>query len=193
MKSKHSILLICLFVCFIFFRFYKLLSLASFNWDQLDYAWAAVRIISVHKFPLLGPQAKGSGMYIGPLYYYFAALFYYITGLNPIASPIIAACTSIINFGVLYYVSKNLFNKRTALLSCFIYTFSDFLIQSERVQWQVSFIAPVSLLIFYFLYKVITGESRYLIPLAICTGLAFHTHFTAIFFPIQIFSCILMI
>lgn len=186
-KNKHLIILLLIFICHIFFRFYNLERWANFGWDQLDYAWTAVRIITVQKYPLLGMAAKqNSGMFIGPLYYYFTAVFYYITRLDPIASPVIAACSSIINFCVIYYVSRNLFNKKVALISCFIYTFSDFIIRSERVQWQVSFIAPLSLLIFYFLYKIISGEARYIVHLAICAGLSLHTHFTAIFYPIII-------
>ncbi|MCX6791868.1 MAG: glycosyltransferase family 39 protein [Candidatus Gottesmanbacteria bacterium] len=186
-KNKHLIILFLIFICHIFFRFYNLERWANFGWDQLDNAWAAVRIITVQKYPLIGMEAKqNSGIYIGPLYYYLVALFYFFTHLNPVASPILAACTSIVSFYVIYYVSKQLFNTRVALFSCFIYTFSTFIIQSERSQWPVNFIAPLSILIFYYLYKVIAGQSRYFIHLAACVGLSFQIHFTSIFYPIII-------
>jgi 4-amino-4-deoxy-L-arabinose transferase-like glycosyltransferase len=167
--------------------FYNLEKWGNFGWDQIDNAWAAVRIILTHKYPLLGMVAKGnSGIYIGPLYYYLVAVFYFFTGLNPIASPILAGVTSLFSFWVIYCVAKEIFNKNIAVVSCFIYTFSSSIILSERVQWPVNFIAPLSLLIFYFLYRVICGESKYLIHLAIVTGLSFHIHFTSIFYPMYI-------
>jgi 4-amino-4-deoxy-L-arabinose transferase-like glycosyltransferase len=158
---------------------------AVFGWDQVDNAWAAMRILVAHKYPLLGMVAKGnSGMYIGPLYYYLVALFYYFTRYNPIASPILAGCTSIFSFFCIYIASKGMFGKKTALWSTFIYTFSSFIIRSERSQWPVNFVAPLSILIFYFLYQSVKKDTKYLLTTALCIGLAFQTHFTAIFYPI---------
>jgi 4-amino-4-deoxy-L-arabinose transferase-like glycosyltransferase len=186
-KNKHVILLLVIFICHIFFRFYNLETWGNFGWDQVDNAWAAARILTIHKYPLIGMVAKlNSGIYIGPLYYYLVALVYFFTGGNPVASPILAGLTGIFCFWVIYYVGKNLFNKHIALVACIIYTFSSFIIHSERIQWPVNFIAPIALLVFYYLYRVTQGEFRYLIHLAIVVGLSFHSHFTAIFYPIII-------
>lgn len=171
--------------------FYKLESWATFGWDQIDNAWGAARIILAHKYPLLGMVAKGnSGIYMGPLYYYLIAVFYFFTRLDPIASPILAGCTALFSFWVIYNVSRRLFNEKVALISCFIYTFSSSIIQAERIQWPVNFIAPLSLLIFYFLYKVLTGETKYAVHLAAAIGLSFHIHFTSIFYPIIVLFAI---
>jgi 4-amino-4-deoxy-L-arabinose transferase-like glycosyltransferase len=180
--------LLLIFICHLFFRFYNLEKWANFGWDQVDNAWAAVRILTVHKYPLLGMVAKqNSGMYIGPLYYYLTAIFYYFTRLDPIASPLLAGATGIFSFFVIYYVSKNLFSKNVSLISCGIYTFSSFIIRSERMQWPVNFIAPLSLLVFFYLYQVMQGKFKYTIHLALVTGLSFHVHFTSLFYPIIIF------
>lgn len=190
-RNPYFMIVIALFLVHIFFMFYKLESWTTFGWDQVDNAWAAMRILTVHKYPLLGMVAKGnSGMYIGPLYYYFVGIFYFFTQLHPIASPLIAGCTALFSFWVIYYVTRRIFNARVALASCFIYTFSSFIIRSERIQWPVNFIAPLSLLIFYFLYKVLTGETKYAIHLAAAIGLSFHIHFTSIFYPIIVLLAI---
>jgi 4-amino-4-deoxy-L-arabinose transferase-like glycosyltransferase len=187
MKNIYLIILVCIFICHLFFRFYNLEKWANFGYDQVNNAWAAHRIIIEGKYPLVGFEAKGnSGMYIGPLYYYLVAFVYYLTVLNPVASPIIAAITGVMSFFVIYFVSKRIFNDNVALVSCAIYTFSSFIIRTERLQGAVNFIAPVSLLIYYFLYKVITGELKYLPALALMTGLSFHIHFTSIFYPVII-------
>jgi len=182
MKPK---ILILLFVIHLFLMFYNLEKWAPFGWDQVDNAWAAMRIISIHKFPLLGMVAKGnSGIYIGPLYYYFVALFYALTRMDPIAAPIIAGVTSLFSFWVIYFVTKRIMDERVAVVSVAVYTFSSFIITTERVQWPVNFIAPFSLLILYFLYRVITGNAKYFLYLGAIVGLSFHIHFTAIFYPI---------
>lgn len=186
-KNKYLFILTILFVCHLFFRFYNLEAWANFGRDQVNNAWAAHGILTEGKYPLIGFEAKGnSGMYIGPLYYYLIAIFYFLTHLNPIASPLTAGVTGIFSFFVIYYVSKKLFDKNIALVSCGIYTFSSFIIHYERIQGSINFIAPISLLIFYFLYKVVIGEAKYLPHLAFMIGLSFHAHFTAIFYPIII-------
>lgn len=54
------------------------------------------------------------------------------------------------------------------------------------MQWPVEFIPSISLIIFYCLYKIVTGNEKYLIYLAIALGFSFHIHFTSIFYPIII-------
>ena len=185
--DKSAIIVFVLLLFHIFFIFYQLKLRASFGWDQVDNAWAAIRILREHRYPLLGMVAKqNSGMYIGPLYYYLVAIFYYLTQLNPIASPLLAACTAIFSFFVIFFVSNGLFGKRVAVLSCFIYTVSSFIIQTEHNQWPVNFVAPISLLIFYFLFLSFTKDVKYLLHTAVWAGLAFHIHFTAIFYPLII-------
>jgi len=171
--------------------FYNLSTWTPFGWDQVDNAWAAWHIIILHTYPLVGMVAKGNtGIYIGPLYYYFVSVFYFFTHMDPIASPIIAGVTSLISFGVIYVVGKKLFDERLALVSLSIYTFSSFIITTERIQWPVNFIAPLSLLILYFLYKVISGDSKYFLLVGGVVGLSFHIHFTAVFYPLIILAAL---
>jgi 4-amino-4-deoxy-L-arabinose transferase-like glycosyltransferase len=184
-KNNWLIILFILFIAHIFFRFYLLQERLNFNWDQVDNAWAAKRIIVDHKFPLLGMVAKAnSGIYIGPLYYYLIAIIYWIFGLNPIASGVMAGLTSIFTFFVIFYIVKKLFSNKVALIAVGILTFSYFIIAGDRSQWPVNLIAPVSALVFYFLYKVLTGEVKYLLFLAGTIGFSLHVHFTSIFYPI---------
>jgi len=186
-RNPYFVIAIVLFFVHAFFMFYKLEQWAAFGWDQVNNAWAAMRILVGHNYPLVGMVAKqNSGLYIGPLYYYLVAVFYFFTRLDPIASPILAGCTALFSYWIIYGVSLRLFNKKVAVISCFIYTFSYFIINAERMQWPVNFIAPIGLLIFYFLYKVMTGDAEYIVHLAAAVGLSFHIHFTSIFYPIII-------
>lgn len=187
-KHKEWVALVLIFSLHLFLRFYQIESRNPFGFDQVDNAWAAKNIIIDHKFPLLGPFIKGasSGIRLGPLYYYFITSFYWVFNLDPFASGVFAGITSIFTFFVLFYVTQKLFSTRIALLAVFINTVSFSGIFFDRVQWNVNFIPSISLLIFYFLYKVVTGNERYLIFLAIAIGFFFHIHLTAIFFPLII-------
>ncbi|HEX8964853.1 MAG TPA: glycosyltransferase family 39 protein, partial [Patescibacteria group bacterium] len=187
-KKFGLILFFFLLVLHFSLRIYKIDIYNLFGWDQVDNAWASVNIIVHHKLPLLGMVAKGnSGIYIGPLYYYLISLFYFIFNLDPIASGIFAAVTSLLGFFSIYFVSKKLFPKPVAYIAVLINAVSFASIYFDRVQWPVDLIPGISLLIFYCLYKVITGNTKYIIWLAVLIGFSFHIHFTSIFYPIFVF------
>jgi len=162
-----------------------------FGWDQVNNAWVAQRIIVNHEFPLVGMVAKqNTGFFIGPIYYYLVAFFYWATNLNPVASHYVALLTSTFTFFVIYFIAKKLFSFKVALLACFINTVAAAEFSFDVVQWPVSFLPGISLLIFYFLYRLLKGEERYIVFLAIMTGLAFQIHFTAVFFPLIVTLCL---
>lgn len=184
-KNKFLIVVLIIFILELFLRFYQIDQRSPFGYDQVDNAWAAKNIIVDHSFPLVGFVAKGnSGIYIGPLYYYLISIVYFIFDLNPISSGVFAGITSIFTFWSIFYVVKKLFSWKIATIAVFINTIAFNAIMFDRVQTPVNFIPGISILIFYLLYKVITIDTKYLIPLAVLIGLSFHIHFTLIFFPI---------
>lgn len=188
--TRHKILLIFLSLLFlhIFLRFYQLEERGQFTWDQVDFAWVAKGMIEDGKFPLKGVAIKqNTGAYIGPLYHYLIAPFYYVFNLDPRASLIFAGITSIFTFFIIFVCTLKLFNKNVALVAVFIHTISFFIIGFDRIQWTVNFIAPVSYVIFYALYNVLIGRVKYLFLLAVAIGSFSHIHFTAIFFPLIVF------
>jgi len=175
-----------LLLAHIFFQFYNLYPWIQFGWDQTDSAWAAKRIIIDHGLPLIGSVAKGNtGIFVGPLYYYYISIFYWFTNMSPIASPIAAGVASIITFIGLFFLVKKIFSPQVALIAVSIDTFSSFIIFGDRVQWQVSFVPIISVLIFYALYRVLQGRVKFIILLALGIGLSLQAHFTSVFyFPI---------
>jgi 4-amino-4-deoxy-L-arabinose transferase-like glycosyltransferase len=186
LKYKNPLLILAVFILALALRIHGM-NTYPFGWDQVNNAWAAKNIIINHEFPLVGMVAKqNTGFFIGPLYYYFVAIFYWLTNLNPIASQYVGLITSIFTFFTIYFVVKKIFSFKVALLACFINSIIFLGFSFDGVQWPVSFLPGISLLIFYFLYKVMSGDEKYVFALAITTGLSFHIHFTAVFFPIII-------
>ncbi len=183
LNNKIIIIVFAIFLLHLFTRTYQLDIKNPFGYDQVDNAWASMNIIVNHKFPLLGFQAKGnSGIYIGPIYYYFISIFYFLTNLNPIASGIAAGVTSIFTFLTLFYITKKLFSINAALISVVIYTVGFPSIMFDRIQGPINFIPSISLIIFYSLYKVITGKPKYLLLLGIALGFSFHVHLSSIYY-----------
>lgn len=183
--NKFTVFLVLIFAMELFLRFYQMDLRNPFGYDQVDNAWVAKRLITQNEYPLVGMVAKqNSGVYIGPLYYYLVTFFYFLTNLNPVASNYIAGVTSIFTFWVIFYFTKKLFNREVALIAVILNTFSYLAIIFDRVQWPVDFIPSLSLIIFYLLYKVMTGDVKKIMLLAVVIGLMFNIHFTAIFFPI---------
>ena len=186
LRNKTLILIIALFLLHVFLRFYSIETKSIFRWDQVDSAWAAKHIVVDHQFPLVGPENKqGSGVFIGPLYYYIVSFFYFLTNMDPIAAGLLAGVSSVVGFFVLYFVTKRMFSTKVALIALFINTVAFSSIDLERVQWEVNFIPALFLLAFYFLYRILSGNEKSIIYLAIVSALAFHAHLTtAVFFPI---------
>jgi len=177
------IIFFLILVLHIFLRFYQLEAKSPFGWDQVNTAWAAKDIIVDHRVFLSGPDPKGgsTGLYIGPAYYYLAALFYFLTNLDPIASGLFAGTVSVITSLTLFYIVKKMFSFITAFIAIFIYSISS--IGFDRTQWGVNLIPLVSILVFYALYRIIiTKDERFLMLLAFSLGLAFQVHFTTIVF-----------
>lgn len=184
---KNLIIFVIIFVLLIFLRFYEMETRSPFEWDQVNNAWAAQRIIVDHNFPLLGFQVKlNSGIYIGPIYYYLVSIFYFFTNLDPIASGITAGVTSIFTFLTLFYVTKKLFSVNVALVSVFINTVGFFGIMFDRIQGPINFIPSISLIIFYSLYQIITGKPKYLLLLGFALGFSVHVHVSSIYYPVII-------
>ena len=122
------------------------------------------------------------------MYYYFISFFYWIFNLNPVASQVVGVISNLFNFIVIAFVFRKLFSKEVAVIGLILNTFNFHVMIFESVQWPVQLLPGVSLIIFYLLYKVITGDIKKLLLLAVSVGVAFNLHFTAIFFPIIIFE-----
>lgn len=188
LKYKFQIILIAVFLCEVFLRFYQMDTRDPFGYDQVDNAWAAKAIVVDHQFPTIGMPAKAnSGIYVGPAYYYMLAVVYWLFNLNPIAAGFAAGLTSIFNFWVIYFICKKLFNRNLALIAVFINTFVFHEIVFDRVQVPINFIPSIALLIFYVLYRITQGDVKKIPILALLIGFDFNIHFTAIFYPIIVF------
>lgn len=178
----EKLLIGLILILYLFLRVFQLEERTPFRWDQVYNAWGAKNIIINKEYPLIGMQAKNTGLYVGPLYSYLNAGMFYITRLDPIAEPVLATLISIFTFFVVWYVTKEVFSRSVALVALVFYTVSFYIVYLDRVPWPVNLITPFSALIFYSLYKLLRGEYKYLLLLALSLGISFNAHFTAILY-----------
>jgi 4-amino-4-deoxy-L-arabinose transferase-like glycosyltransferase len=181
-KNKYTLLFLLAVVIGFYLRFHAINSTQEFGWDQARDAWK-VRDILRGQLVLDGPITGAGRIPIGPFYFYFLAPFFFLTHLDPVGSNYSVMAAYLINICVFYIVSKKLFSEKVALIGSFIYIVSFYLIHQSQIQYNVSLVPAVSLLIYYGIYQLYQKKYYWFPILAALAGLFFHLHFTFIFIP----------
>lgn len=164
-------------------RFYKINDVQSFGWDQARDAWLTRDIIQ-GKWVLNGPRTGVGHFHLGPLWYYLLVPFYLLTGLDPVAANHLNFIVNLFNFAAIFWVTKKILDDRAALFTIFFYATNKYLIELNRVAWNVSPVPGVAAIIFYCLYKIVyENKYKYIFLLSFLSGLFFHLHFSVIFLP----------
>jgi 4-amino-4-deoxy-L-arabinose transferase-like glycosyltransferase len=90
---------------------------------------------------------------LGPFYYYFIAPWLLLFRFNPLGLAFGVAFFSSLYLLLNYFLVKDLFDKKTALISIILITFSSVLIDSSRYSWNPNLLPLFTLLTVYFLIK----------------------------------------
>ncbi len=109
-----------------------------FNFDQDQIAINAMNIVN-GDWTVLGPQTSNMNFFTGPLIYYWAAVFYGLTGGHPLANAWTSISLYIFSFGLIWYFFKSLFSRKLVNLYLAIYALSPFLVQLNRITWNPGF------------------------------------------------------
>jgi hypothetical protein len=187
MKQKKRIAVILFFLLLLvggLLRFYNLKKNVDFGWDQERAAIAILEMLRSKKPFLIGPRVGPAKFFLGPLYYYLATPFLLITKLDPIGlyycSVLIGEATAIF----IYYLGKQIFNRKIAFLSLMIYCLSPFFVIYDRIPWNVNFLIFSSLLTFFAIFKTFLRNKETIfnyVLLGLGIGLGIHSHLTSVF------------
>lgn len=182
-KKRGIVFLFALLLALgLYFRFYRIEDTLYFSFDQGRDAFA-VRDIIEGRWHLLGPKTGVGNMHLGPLYFYFLTPFYYAANLDPSASNDGNIILNVFNFVVIFLVTRKLYATKAAFFILFVYTCSNYLINLNKVPWNVTPIPGLALLVFYSIYQIYQKQYRWVFVLATLVGIYFHVHFTAVFLP----------
>src|SRR3990167_7740386 len=129
--SNNWVLVITL-IAGIFLRFYKLYGFTTFLGDQGRDAIVVKRILTMEHFPAIGAPTSIGQVYLGPFYYYFIAPWLWFSNFDPIGPAIGVAIISSIFIILCYIAIKDIFDKKTALFSSILITFSSVIVEFSR-------------------------------------------------------------
>ncbi|HEX8932479.1 MAG TPA: glycosyltransferase family 39 protein [Patescibacteria group bacterium] len=185
-KKLETVSLICIIIIGLFIRFHDIVNIFPFGWDQARDSFAVVSLVKGQQL-LEGPKTGIGNFHLGPLYFFLLAPFFLLTGFDPIALQYLNITINLLTLIIIFYTTKKLFSTNSALMILGMYALNAYVINMNRIPWNVTLVPALSFLIFYFTYQ--TFKTKQFKPTAIlmtCCGIFFHAHFTAVVFPIML-------
>lgn len=180
---KQNVWIILLFAVIIFLRFWKVPNFFLFTFSeewQGSLAWEQVK--NFHPI-WIGVSQANINFYLGSGFIYLNYLLFLIKNGDLIVPAYFSSLLGIITVLVLFFVVKDLFNRRTALFTSIIYGCSTLINYYDRRFWNPSFIPLISLLFVYGLIKA-NKNTRWYILIAILIAASFHFHLLLLLFTI---------
>lgn len=123
-KNNIKYLLIFLFVLSFLLRICLINTNLFFGPEQGRDMLVVRNIIENHKLVLIGSKTDIGGIFHGPIFYYLSVIPFLISNGNPIVISIFFIFLNSLAIFPLYFLVKELFEKKTALIASVIFTFS---------------------------------------------------------------------
>lgn len=112
-------------------RVWRVDQLLGFYYDQGRDALVIQQLLQ-GRFILIGPTTGLEGVFLGPTYYYFLAVGYFIGNGSPVIASYYQTFFVIIGFIISFFYLNRFFSFKAALINLFIATFSFKKIQDDR-------------------------------------------------------------
>src|SRR3989344_4403011 len=152
--KKYSILILASFL-----RLNKISDYITFLGDE-GRDVLVVREILKGDLTLLGPRASAADFYLGPIYYYFMAPFFFF----------------------IFKIGKEFFGDFAGLLAAALYAVSPLVIIHSRSSWNPNIWPFFSILTLYFAYKGVEYKNlKFLALSGLLLGIALQLHYLSIF------------
>ncbi len=167
-------------------RLYRIRDYLVFLGDEGRDMLVWFNMVSKGEFTFLGPTASVGGFYLGPVYYYLALPFYFLTR-DPVGPAIFVALTGIATVFLVWYTAKKWFGNIAGLTAGWMYTVAALIIRYSRASWNPNPVPFFSLLGLY----LATGSPKdkhyrlKLLGAGVCLGILWQLHYlTLILTPI---------
>ncbi|OGH08399.1 MAG: hypothetical protein A2152_02820 [Candidatus Levybacteria bacterium RBG_16_35_6] len=189
-KIQNLILPLILLVS-AFLRLYRIGDYMTFLGDEGRDALIVYNILH-GKLTLLGPTASVGGFFLGPIYYYFMAVFTLLFNYNPIGPSIMVALFGIATVWLIYKVCKEFFNYKVGLVASFLYAISPIVISYSRSSWNPNPLPFFALLSLYVLYKAVKKNKWFLFVInGLILGIAVQLHYLTLFLIVIVLAYVL--
>ena len=179
LSAKHFFLLLILLLALIL-RFYRLNTWFLFGMDQEYEAFLVKNILTGKHFPLIGVNASDTGLYLGPIFIYFAAIPYFIFQGNPLGGAVTASSLGVITTFALYKLGKVWFSEKVGLLASFFWAISFLSVHYDRQFWNPTPISFLMIIILYSITMIHKGKNKFLILLSVAIGIALQSHLQSV-------------
>jgi len=178
----HYVILAFIILTAIFLRLYNHEKLLNFQLDQSRDAIIVSNFVDqgFEKIPLLGPQARGSELMLGPVFYYFQSIAVFFFGNRPDVLAFPDLLFSVLLIPLLYVFLRLYFSKNICLIITALGATSLFLIIYGRFAWNPNSLPFFTLLTAYGLLKsnrFKSIEPPWLYLAAASTAVASQLHF----------------
>lgn len=150
-----------------FLRFYKLGPVMEFIGDQGWFYISARNLIVYHQIPLVGITSSHIWLHQGAIWTYILALLLAIFRFNPIAPAYVMAGFDLVTLLLVYFLGKELFNRRVGLIASFFYATSPMIVQGERFPYHTDLIPFFTAILLLLIFKWIKTEKPKYFPLIV--------------------------
>lgn len=176
-----------LFLIGLFLRLYRLNDFVTFLGDQGRDAIIIKRLVTFEHWPAIGAPTSVGQVYLGPFYYYFIAPWLPLFRFEPIGLAVGATVFSSLYLLTNYFMVKDLFNKKAALISTVLLTFSSVIIEYSRFSWNPNLLPLFSLITFYtFIKATQTRKAVFFILAGAFLSFAIQLHYLSLFLLLPI-------
>lgn len=129
------VFLFCAIALGVFLRVYRHAELLHFELDQARDVFVVHDALETGVMPLLGPYARGSELYLGPIFYYFQAAAAFLFGAEPSIVALPDLVFSILFLPLLYLFARLYFSRTVSMMLVAIAASSLFLVTYGRFAW----------------------------------------------------------
>lgn len=157
---KHWVLLLVL-LAGAFLRLYRLPELMPFIADQGWYYISARDMLLKGDIPLVGITSSHAWLHQGAFWTYILALMFKLFNFNPVVPAYFIALLGIVTIALVYKLAGEMFSKKTALVSAFLFATSPLIVMEGRFAYHTSPIPFFTALLLLSIYRWINGNIKY--------------------------------
>ncbi len=173
--KSHKFIYLLLFIILVgatFVRVYNTKEILGFYYDQGRDALVIWNFIHKGDLFLVGPTTGIEGILRGPWYYWLILPFYFLGRGNPVWPANFLALTTVIAIIILYFISKEIFDRETGLIAATIASFSYYMLVASRWLSNPTPMLIISMLLIVSLLMITKGKKYAWVFVAFLLGLS---------------------
>lgn len=185
--NRELFLLVAVFLFAFFVRFYNFPNRVTF-WSEQARSLVVSSNYIKEKPSLLGQEyfrvdSNGHKLFTGALFNYSLVPLLLISNYDPISITAFFALLNIFTGFVIYWVVKQIFGEKTALLSTVLFLFSDYMIYHSLFIWNYNFLPLVGIFAVYLTWLLFRKpKKKYVFLLGLAGGIGVSLQF--LFLPL---------